>query len=1122
MFPTLSFTLKSTLARASALLVLTGASCLSAQITLNVGPGQTYTTIQSGINAANTGDTVLVAPGTYYENIDFLGKAITVTSSGGAATTTIDGGAKGPAVTFKTSETRSSVLSNFTIQHGGVFDYTLFVNGGIYLSNSAPSILNNTLTQNNCWTIYSVQSAPLIQGNEISATQDPHGQCSFGGGAGIYLSGNLNGASSPSTATSPLIFGNTIENNVESGLEDAGGNGGAGIAVWGGAPFIENNIIRNNSSPGGSGGAINFQFGEGATVLQNLIYNNQAGCGGGAIAFQGNPEAATGLSFVFANNTIVNNTGQANAGYSECIAISQIYPAPDSYGIVNPTGIFVNNVLSGSTTDPAVNCDWFGPVTEASQSIFDHNILYNAGGPFFGSYCVDVSSKYGNLSVDPQFVDLAHNDFHLKSTSPAIDAGNTSVLQSVTQLTGSAISQDYDGNVRVQDATHKGYPVLDIGAYEYTGTVDATPTTVVLTSNAYYGNAGSSYVLTATFASSLGTPTGAASFFLDNRQIGQSTLTSGVATLSNFLMTPGVHALYATYPGQGSFTPATSVIIIVDVSLYTTSLSLTSSANPSITGQPVTFTINAAAADNTIPTPVTLTDATTHTLLATLTPNASGVATYTTSALSLGTHTLLAAYAGTSSYNPSSSGLSQDVIADPANDTITTLTCNPTTLSVNMTSLFTATVSSASGTPAGSVIFTDNGIALSQPTLVNGVASYTLTSRQSGTRTIIATYVPTGSLTASSASCVLTVSGVTSSTTLSVSPLATSQGSPVTLTAYVSADIAGRGSPAGTVTFYNGSTVIAADVHLAQGIATFTTTFLPPGIDYLTCTYSGTATFAPSTCNTVAVTITQGSPAISLTSSANPAPSLTPITFTAQVAPGSSGTIVFNVNGQNITTTPNAAGIATTTTSALTPGSYLITATYFATPNALAAQASLNQVVTVPVAAPDFSLTGTDTTVAINHTVTGRILLASLGTFSGSVALTCTPPYPPGYTCKLQASTVSLPLGFNTYDEYTLSPTYSTSNQPIAHSTRLALAALFPLSFFGLMGLARKRRTAIRSLLCLVVLTTLASMTTACGPDHFIPLTLGTYPLTFTGVGTSQNNPTPITHTLTINVTIAR
>ncbi len=70
---------------------------------------------------ANNGDTVLVAPGTYAENIDFKGKAITVTSSAGPATTILDGRSAGAAVTFKTGETSSSTISGFTIQHGGSF-----------------------------------------------------------------------------------------------------------------------------------------------------------------------------------------------------------------------------------------------------------------------------------------------------------------------------------------------------------------------------------------------------------------------------------------------------------------------------------------------------------------------------------------------------------------------------------------------------------------------------------------------------------------------------------------------------------------------------------------------------------------------------------------------------------------------------------------------------------------------------------------------------------------------------------------------------------------------------------------------------------------------------------------
>src|SRR5688572_33213874 len=80
----------------------------SAQATLVVPT--VFPTIQAAIAAATPGATVLVLPGSYVENIDFLGKAILVRSTDGAAATTIDGNQAGTVVAFVTAEPPTAVL----------------------------------------------------------------------------------------------------------------------------------------------------------------------------------------------------------------------------------------------------------------------------------------------------------------------------------------------------------------------------------------------------------------------------------------------------------------------------------------------------------------------------------------------------------------------------------------------------------------------------------------------------------------------------------------------------------------------------------------------------------------------------------------------------------------------------------------------------------------------------------------------------------------------------------------------------------------------------------------------------------------------------------------------------
>ncbi|MCP4712312.1 MAG: hypothetical protein GY869_27135, partial [Planctomycetes bacterium] len=126
-----------------------------------------YPTIQSAISAASEGDIIAVGPGTYFENIDFFGKAVMVMSTDDLYGPIIDGSQAGSVITFQNGEGPGSVLDGFGIVNGSA------LNGGGILCNGASPVLrcnyitNNITLSGDGGGIYCINANPTIAENTL-------------------------------------------------------------------------------------------------------------------------------------------------------------------------------------------------------------------------------------------------------------------------------------------------------------------------------------------------------------------------------------------------------------------------------------------------------------------------------------------------------------------------------------------------------------------------------------------------------------------------------------------------------------------------------------------------------------------------------------------------------------------------------------------------------------------------------------------------------------------------------------------------------------------------------------------------------------------------------------------
>ncbi|NOX86830.1 MAG: T9SS type A sorting domain-containing protein [Chlorobi bacterium] len=431
---------------------------------INVPAG--FTTIQAGINAAADGDTVLIADGTYYENISFKGKAITVASQylvDGDTThiwnTVIDGSLPSEedtasVVRFINGEDTTSILYGLTIQ-GGTGTLTsvyggIQMGGGIFCLHSGAKIIKNRIINNsithefiaagagigsfvNSQEKWLVAEDNVIMNNTSHATGSPGWRSAAGGG--IYAHSNsrvinnviqfnecystyaADGAGvefespqAPGTQKTVYFNNNIVQFNIADGVNLAFGGG---VSNYYTKMFIRENIISNNTLISDT-----LCFGAGISILgwenlgdEVLITNNEFASnkmtGDGNMWGTGISLTNMDNSVVIRDNSFLSNSGSESENSSGTVSI---YFYTDTFSGTDSKIIIDRNIFSANYAE-------FGGAIRALNS-FNFSITNNfftgnnarEGGAI---YLDQISQKKGNQNTASEDTrpELVNNTF---------------------------------------------------------------------------------------------------------------------------------------------------------------------------------------------------------------------------------------------------------------------------------------------------------------------------------------------------------------------------------------------------------------------------------------------------------------------------------------------------------------------------------------------------------------------------------------------------------------------------------------------------------------------------------------------------------------------------------------
>ena len=510
--------------------------------------------------------------------------------------------------------------------------------------------------------------------------------------------------------------------------------------------------------------------------------------------------------------------------------------------------------------------------------------------------------------------------------------------------------------------------------------------------------------------------------------------------------------------------------------------------------------------------------------VATATLDSTGTATYSGTAPSAGAYTVIASYGADTVYDYGTSAPTTLTVNNTA-ATTTMLTATPAAAKIGATVTLTATISGTGATPTGSVTFLDGTTTLGTAALAGGVATYTTTSLTVASHSLTARYSGDGTFSGST-STPQTV--VVSLNTVTVGLTATPGVSPVGGTVTLSATLAGATSstaPTGTMTFYNGTTVVGT-ASVASSAATVTTTMLPAGSDGITAMYSGDGLYSVATSSPQTVVVRAPAASSTMLSSSSPSASAgSSITFTATITSAvstgtPSGTVTFVDGSTTLGTGTVSNGTATYTTTSLAVGTHSITATYGGDALFLSSTSTAFSQTVVP-ATIALTTPNTSLTVSRGQSVTATISATPNGNYTGTLNFACgvLPAYA---SCTFAPSALTF-SGTSTAQTTTLTFNTKSTTSALLHrehfgsgaSEVLAASLFLPIGLLGLVF--RRRKISLRSLglpALLVALSIAVLGASGCAGSSTPTTAPGTYsvPVTATVNGT--------TTTLNLSITV--